>query len=88
MANIGYNPTFGTSALSVEVYIMDFGKDIYGKDLRVHFVKRLRSEKKFSGIEELKEQIQKDVQQGRAILDIKPGPSTRDKESIPGHTDS
>lgn len=87
VANIGYNPTFGTSALSVEVHLLDFDQDIYGKSLRVHFVKRLRSEKKFSGIGELKEQIQKDVQQGREILEQKPGPRAREEERISGHTD-
>ena len=68
VANIGYNPTFGNSALSVEVHIMDFAQDLYGVSLRVHFVQHLRAEKKFSGIEELKAQIDKDVQEGRKLL--------------------
>jgi riboflavin kinase/FMN adenylyltransferase len=68
VANIGYNPTFGSDCLSVEVHIMDFGSDLYGKDLRVHFVQRMRSEKKFSGFEELKTQISEDVHMGRKIL--------------------
>ena len=68
VANIGYNPTFGNDFLSVEVHIMDFAADLYGSQLRVHFVQRLRSEKKFSAFEELKAQIREDVNMGRKIL--------------------
>ncbi|MFP4167362.1 MAG: bifunctional riboflavin kinase/FAD synthetase [Desulfonatronovibrionaceae bacterium] len=68
VANIGYNPTFGSDCLSVEVHIMDLDSDLYGEMLRVHFVQRLRSEKKFSSFEELKAQITEDVQMGRKIL--------------------
>lgn len=68
VANIGFNPTFGNDALSVEVHIMDFDQDIYGKNLRVQFVQRLRSEKKFNGIDELKDQIGKDIVLGSTIL--------------------
>lgn len=69
VANIGYNPTFGNEAMSVEVHVLDFDSDIYGKEIDVHFVQRLRSEKKFSGVDELKAQIGRDVNLGRAILD-------------------
>ncbi|MDY7001276.1 MAG: bifunctional riboflavin kinase/FAD synthetase [Thermodesulfobacteriota bacterium] len=68
VANIGYNPTFGNKVLSVEAHILDFDQEIYDKDLRVSFVQRLRSEKKFSGIEELSAQIKKDIALGRQIL--------------------
>ncbi|GAB6886584.1 bifunctional riboflavin kinase/FAD synthetase [Desulfothermus okinawensis JCM 13304] len=68
VANVGYNPTFGNRVLSVEVHIFDFNKDIYGQDFRVHFVDRIRSEKKFSGIEELKSQILKDIEKAKEIL--------------------
>jgi len=68
VANIGFNPTFGDGVLSVEVHIMDFSGDLYGRDLRVQFVQRLRSEKKFNGIDELKDQIARDVVLGRTIL--------------------
>ncbi|BBD09521.1 bifunctional riboflavin kinase/FAD synthetase [Desulfovibrio ferrophilus] len=68
VANIGYNPTFGNEALSVEVHIMDFDRNIYGHELRVQFVQRLRSEKKFNGIDELKAQIAHDTELGRKIL--------------------
>ncbi len=68
VANIGYNPTFGNDYLSVEIHIFDFNQNIYDQPVKVHFVQRLRSEIKFSGIDELKSQIEKDCQLGRRIL--------------------
>ena len=68
VANIGYNPTFGKDYLSVEAHILNFKQNIYGQDIRVHFVQRLRSEKKFSGLNELKKQIQADIELGQKIL--------------------
>ncbi len=70
VANIGYNPTFGNDYLSVEIHILDFSQDIYDQPVKVHFVQRLRSEIKFSGIDELKSQIEKDCELGRRILSI------------------
>lgn len=73
VANVGYNPTFNNQELSVEVHIFDFDQDIYGQSLKVHFVRRLRSEMKFSGVEELLAQIQEDIATSREILrDPKP----------------
>jgi len=68
VANIGYNPTFGNDYLSVEAHILDFKQNIYDQDIKVHFVQRLRSEKKFSGLDALKKQIQADIELGRKIL--------------------
>lgn len=76
VANIGYNPTFGNDVLSVEVHILDYAQDIYGQDLRVHFVARLRPEKKFAGVEELMAQIHRDIATGRELL-AKPGNQPR-----------
>jgi riboflavin kinase/FMN adenylyltransferase len=67
-ANLGYNPTFGDNELSLEVHILDFDKDIYGKPISVEFIDRLRDEQRFSGIEELVGQIRKDVHRAREIL--------------------
>lgn len=67
-ANLGYNPTFGDTALSLEVHILDFSEDIYDKSLTVRFIDRLRDEKKFSGVEELMQQIALDVEHARRIL--------------------
>jgi len=53
VANIGMNPIFGGDHLSVEAHIFDYSGDLYGKTGDLHFVQHLRSEKKFSGIDEL-----------------------------------
>jgi riboflavin kinase/FMN adenylyltransferase len=68
VANIGYSPTFNDRQFTVEVHILDFTADIYGEKIRINFVKRLRDEIKFSGIEELKNQIPKDIDTARRIL--------------------
>ncbi len=58
ITNIGVRPTFGNdSEPSIETYIFDFEGDLYGDVVRVRFLHRLRDERKFSGIEELKKQI-------------------------------
>ncbi len=66
--NIGYNPTFGEEQLVAETHIFDFNEDIYGKPIKVNLVQFLRSEKKFSGAEELAKQISKDVLLAKKIL--------------------
>lgn len=62
ITNIGVRPTFETVAEpSIESYIFDFDGDLYGDVLRVRFLHRIRDERKFNGIEELKAQIQRDT---------------------------
>jgi len=68
VANIGYSPTFDDHVFTVEVHVLDFDKNIYDRNIRVNFISRLRDEKKFSGISELSEQIEKDVAHAREIL--------------------
>ncbi len=68
VANIGYSPTFDDHQFTVEVHILDFNKDIYDRTIRVNFVSRLRDEKKFSGISELSDQINRDIDKARKIL--------------------
>ena len=68
VANIGVNPTFGENALSVEAHILDFKADLYGQAIRVHFVQRIRDERRFSGPDELKTRIAEDIRLGRQIL--------------------
>ncbi len=68
VANIGYSPTFDDHLFTVEVHILDFNQQITGRRIRVNFVKRLRAEKKFSGIDELKAQIQKDIDLAKSLL--------------------
>ncbi len=60
MMNIGYRPTFGKRDLSLEVHLLDFSGDLYGRELRVEFAERMRDERKFDSIEELVEQLSKD----------------------------
>ncbi|HEV8593241.1 MAG TPA: riboflavin biosynthesis protein RibF, partial [Pyrinomonadaceae bacterium] len=63
ITNIGVRPTFEKdSEPSIETYIFDFDGDLYGDVLRVRFLHRIRDERKFNGIDELKAQIGRDTQ--------------------------
>ncbi|HEY7495019.1 MAG TPA: bifunctional riboflavin kinase/FAD synthetase [Candidatus Tectomicrobia bacterium] len=68
VANVGYNPTFGNQALSVEVHLFDFAAALYGVTLRVAFVARLRDERRFASVDELVAQIAHDAQRARTLL--------------------
>ena len=68
VANIGYSPTFDDHIFTVEVHILDFNRNIYGDNIRVNFIKRIRDELKFSSVAELAEQIKEDVIEARGIL--------------------
>ncbi len=68
MTNIGRHPTFGGSQRLVEVYLLDYEGDLYGRELTVDIIDRLRGEIKFDTPEELKKQIAEDVKRGKAIL--------------------
>jgi riboflavin kinase/FMN adenylyltransferase len=68
VANIGFSPTFGDEMFTIEVHILDFKEDIYGSRIRVNMVERLRDEIKFSNIEQLSDQIRKDIQTAKEIL--------------------
>src|SRR5437667_734244 len=66
ITNIGVRPTFeDTTEPSIESYIFDFDGELYGDALRVRFLHRIRDERKFSGIEELKAQIENDTRRAR-----------------------
>ncbi|MFC2072410.1 bifunctional riboflavin kinase/FAD synthetase [Chloroflexota bacterium] len=69
VTNIGGRPTFGANGRTVEVYILDYHGDLYGRELKIDIIERLRGEKQFDSVEELKKQIAEDVKQGIAILD-------------------
>ncbi len=71
MTNIGKQPTFEGSQRTIEVYILDYHGDLYGRELTIDLVERLRSEKRFGTADELKKQIAEDIKQGRAILTTK-----------------
>jgi len=68
VANIGYSPTFEDHEFTVEVHILDFSDNIYGKKIRVNFIKRIRDERKFSSISELINQIRLDIAAAREVL--------------------
>ena len=68
MTNIGKQPTFGTNERVVEVYVLDYNGDLYGRELKIDILERLRGEKKFGTATELKKQMVEDIKRGRAIL--------------------
>ena len=68
VTNIGKRPTFGENKRTVEVYLIGFNGEIYGEDLRIELVDRLRDEKRFSSPEELKAQISLDVEKAMSML--------------------
>ena len=61
VANLGVNPTFEGKDFSIEVHVLGFSLNIYGKEVRVDFLKRLRDEKKFKSIDDLRKAISKDI---------------------------
>jgi len=65
IANIGYRPTFNGQNLLLEVNIFGINKNLYNKEVSVNFIKFLRPEKKFKGIEQLKKQIKIDIIQAK-----------------------
>ena len=68
MANLGTRPTVDGTQLLLEVHIFDFSEDIYGRELRIEFVQKLRDEVKFDGIDALKAQLAKDMVAARQAL--------------------
>ena len=69
VTNIGVRPTFGgDSQPTIETHLLDFDADLYGQTLRLDFIARLRAEQKFSGIQELLAQIQRDIELARQLF--------------------
>ncbi|MCZ7584416.1 MAG: bifunctional riboflavin kinase/FAD synthetase [Deltaproteobacteria bacterium] len=66
--NVGINPTFEGSEPTIEAHLLDFDEDLYGRDVTIHFLRRLRDERKFDGIEELVRHIRKDLTRVRQIV--------------------
>jgi len=69
MTNIGRRPTFPDSERTVEVLVLDYYNNLYGRELKIDIIERLRGEKQFDTAEDLKKQIAEDIKQGRTILD-------------------
>jgi len=68
VTNIGLRPTFDGKGRTVETYILNYQGNLYGHELKIDVVERLRGEKRFDTVEELKKQIAEDVKQGTAFL--------------------
>lgn len=61
MANVGLNPTVGEiTKISLEVNVFDFDEDIYGEEVDVDFMFRVRDERKFASLDDLKQQLKRD----------------------------
>ena len=65
--HIGPNPTFGEQATKLEVHVIDFRGDLYGAIIEVDFLSRLREIRRFAGVEELKSQLETDIQRARHV---------------------
>ncbi len=70
ITNVGYNPTFkDEKELNIETNVFDFDGDLYGEEIKVEFFQKIRDEKKFSSVNELIDQIKKDVSFRRTLND-------------------
>jgi riboflavin kinase/FMN adenylyltransferase len=67
-ASIGERPTFPGAGRSIEAFVMDFDGDLYGRELRLELVRRLRDEEKFDSVEQLRLQVDRDVAETRRLL--------------------
>ena len=66
--NIGVRPTFGEGMKTVETHLLDYEGDLYGKEIKVEFMQKLRDEQRFASSEALKAQIEKDLRAVEGIL--------------------
>ena len=68
--NIGIRPTFDGSSVAtqIEAHIMDYQGNLYGQQVSLYFIDRLRDEKRFPSIQALIEQIQQDIDQTRDLV--------------------
>ena len=68
MANLGHQPTFIGGRFQIEVHIFDFKGDIYGDEVSLSFIQRIRSERRFGEVSDLILQLESDKQQALEIL--------------------
>jgi len=66
--NIGIRPTFGEGEKTVETHLLNYKGDLYGKEIRVEFVQKLRDEQRFPSPEALRIQIEKDIREAEIVL--------------------
>ena len=86
--NVGFRPTFedpNEVSRAVEVHIFDFDEEMYGREIEVIFVRKLREELRFESVAQLREQIGQDAREARRLLDLPPleadGPDLRAEQS-------
>lgn len=72
IANIGMRPTFNKKVLAIEVHVFDFDEDIYGEDISLYFIRKIREEKKFKNVDALVGQIRSDIEVAKDILASRP----------------
>ena len=70
--NIGTNPTFDNCQLSLEVHLLNFSGNLYGKRIDIHFVERIREERLYPNERELSSQIREDIKKAEEILNAYP----------------
>jgi riboflavin kinase/FMN adenylyltransferase len=68
IANVGVRPTHGAGEVRAEAHVLDYAGDLYGRTIRVHLVDRLRDERRFNGLDELRAQLDEDKRNGAARL--------------------
>ena len=68
VASVGTNPTFGGSCMMLEAFLLNFSTNVYGRSIRLHFMRYLREQVRFSSIDALKEGISQDVETARSFL--------------------
>ena len=82
--NVGIRPTFETGrGLLIESFLIDFDGDLYGQNLRVAFVRRLRGEQRFESVEALIEAMKRDVAEAREVCAGYGGDAPADRRSLP-----
>jgi riboflavin kinase/FMN adenylyltransferase len=69
VANLGRRPTFGGGLPALEAHLLDFAGDLYGREARVEFVERLRGERAFPDAAALVQQVRRDAEAARAVLE-------------------
>jgi riboflavin kinase/FMN adenylyltransferase len=68
VTNVGVRPTFNGSQVTVETHLFDFNKDLTGGKMEIRFLERLRDERKFANVEELRDQVLKDIRGAKEFL--------------------
>ena len=78
VANVGIRPSFDSGEVIIEVHLLDFDGDLYGRPMRVEFVEKLRPEMRFEKVDDLIAQIHRDIEQTRTILGQEQAPAQRE----------